>query len=125
MRVARPGRTEDVGFLHRDSWFWEHYNWPVPEGMNRTKVWIGIDVVPEKNGLMLVPGSHLGHFGFAAINLGSKVKFEPDFDPATLTYEAFPGEAGESVMFNYGTLHIGRLNTAPTTRASIEFTVMF
>ena len=125
MRVARPSRTEDVGFLHRDSWFWDHYNWPVPEGMNRTKVWIGIDVVPEKNGLMLVPGSHLGQYGFAAINLGNKVKFEPDFDTASFVYETFPGAPGECVVFNYGTLHIGRLNLAATTRVSIEFTVLY
>lgn len=125
MRVARPSRTEDVGSLHRDSWFWDHYNWPVPEGMNRTKVWIGVDVAPAQNGLMLVPGSHTGRYGFAALNLGNKVKFEPDFDPTMLGYETFPGEPGACVVFNYGTLHIGRLNTAPTTRVSIEFTVLY
>jgi hypothetical protein len=125
MRVARPGKAEDVGFLHRDSWFWEHYNWPVPEGRNRTKVWIGLDVMPEQNGLMLVPGSHRGKFGFAAVNLGNKVKFEADFDPAALPLVTFPGAAGEAVVFNYGTLHIGRLNKAATTRVSIEFTIMY
>lgn len=125
MRVARPNRTEDVGFLHRDSWFWEHYNWPLPEGRNRTKVWIGLDVIPEQNGLRLVPGSHKRRFGFAATNLGNKVKFDPDFDPSVLPLETFPGASGEAVVFNYDTLHIGKLNTAPTTRVSIEFTLMY
>ena len=32
MRLVRPHRTEDVGSLHRDAWFWEYYKWPVPAG---------------------------------------------------------------------------------------------
>ncbi len=125
MRVARPGKPEDVGYLHRDSWFWDHYNWPVPEGRNRTKVWIGLAVVPEQNGLMLVPGSHREAYGFTAKRLGNKLAFEPDFAVDTLPLVAFPGAPGEAVLFNYGTLHIGRLNVAPTTRVSIEFTILY
>ena len=98
---------------------------PVPEGRNRTKVWIGLDVEPEKNGLMLVPGSHKLDYGFSAFNLGNKIKFEPDFDPGVLPYATFPGQSGAAVVFNYGTLHIGKLNTAATSRVSVEFTILY
>jgi Phytanoyl-CoA dioxygenase (PhyH) len=125
MRAARPDKTEDVGFLHMDSWFWDYYDWPVPEGKNRTKVWVGIEVEPEANGLILVPGSHKQKYGFKATNLGNKIKFDPEFDPSTLEYTTFPGAPGETVVFNYGTLHVGKLNTAKATRVSMEFTLLY
>jgi hypothetical protein len=125
MRVARPGKVDDVGFLHRDSWFWDHYAWPVPEGRNRTKVWIGLEVEPERNGLTMVPGSHRERYRFKAYTVGNKVKFVPSFDTSVLPYATFPGRSGECVVFNYDTLHIGRLNTAATSRVSVEFTIMY
>ena len=125
MRVARPQRTEDVGFLHCDSWFWRHHEWPLPEGLNRTKVWIGLDVQPELNGLVLCPRSHLKNYDFKVSNLGYKIKFDPDFDTSELTYETFPGRSGQAVVFNYGTLHVGKLNQAAQSRTSIEFTLLY
>lgn len=125
MRATRPNMLQDVGFPHRDSWFWDYYSWPVPEGKNRTKVWMGVEVNAAQNGLSLAPGSHKRDYDFEAENLGTKIKFTPKFDIDAVEFVNFPGDEGETVAFNYGTLHVGRMNTAEKTRVSIEFTLLY
>ena len=125
IRLVRPGRREDVGSLHRDSWFWDHYGWPVAAGENRTKVWTGICVDAPRNGLMLAPGSHRLDFEHRTELAGGKVQFVPAFDWRDIGLRRFGGRAGDPVLFNYRTLHVGSLNRAETCRVSIETTIMY
>lgn len=125
LRIVRPNRREDVGSLHADHWFWETFNWAPPEGEHRTKMWTGICVEPELNGLRLAPGSHRRHAPYKVIEENGKLGFAPDFDMSQINLSKFTGAAGQPVMFNYRTLHVGSLNRAKTTRVSIEITFMY
>lgn len=125
LRVVRPGRREDVGSLHRDSWFWDHYGWPVRAGENRAKVWTGICVDAPLNGLMLAPGSHLRDCGHRVDHADGKVAFTPAFDWREIGLRRFDGRPGDPILFNYKTLHVGSLNRAQTCRVSIETTIMY
>lgn len=125
LRIVRPDRREDVGSLHADHWFWETFNWAPPSGEGRTKMWLGVCVEPEKNGLRLAPGSHRLDAPYKVMNEGGKMGFAPDFDMSKIGLCQFMGKAGQPVMFNYRTLHVGSLNRAATTRVSIEITFMY
>ncbi len=46
-RVVRPNRREDVGSLHCDSWFWDHFHFPVPKNISRVKVWVPVCGAPD------------------------------------------------------------------------------
>lgn len=124
-RFVRPNVPQDVGFLHKDDWFWQHNNWPVPAGKKRAKCWVGLVVDAGRNGLGLVPESHTGDFGFDAQAMGNKLAFIPRFNPDDLDIVRFPGPAGQPVFFNYHTLHVGSVNKGNFTRVSMEFTVLF
>lgn len=124
-RVVRPNIREDVGFLHCDHWFWEHYQWPTPADKNRLKVWVPICIDAGENGLVAVPGSHQMDLPYRTTRVGHKVAFEPGFDMAELDYRLFDRAAGTAFLFNYYMLHVGALNTTPNTRVSIEFTVLY
>ena len=124
-RVVRPHRSEDVGSLHRDDWFWRHHGTPHPAGVQRTKVWVGIHVDGPKNGLRLAPGSHRMDAPYRVDRDGAKVAFVPDFDLGKIGLAQFPGQPGEPILFNYHTLHVGSLNRAATSRVSIETTIMY
>src|SRR5690349_3296217 len=125
LRIVRPDRREDVGSLHADAWFWEHYHWAPPPGEHRTKMWLGVCVEPELNGLRLAPGSHRRPSPYRVTNEKGKVGFEPDFDMGEIGLRKFIGKAGEPIMFNYRTLHVGSLNRGKQTRVSIEVTFMY
>jgi hypothetical protein len=125
IRLVRPQRRSDVGSLHADYWFWEHYGWPVPTGENRTKMWTGIEVDAPRNGLMLAPGSHRSGWGYRTEDQGGKIAFVSEFDWREIGLKRFIGEPGEPVLFNYRTLHIGSLNLAEVCRVSIETTIMY
>src|SRR3989338_165855 len=58
-RLVRPNQTQDVGPLHADKWFWDLGHGITPSGVKRVKVWIAIVCEPYRNGLCVVPGSHL------------------------------------------------------------------
>jgi hypothetical protein len=124
-RFVRPNVQQDVGFLHKDDWFWQHNNWPVPAGKKRAKCWVGLVVDAGRNGLGLVPESHNGTFDFDAEMMGNKLAFKPRFNPDDLDIVRFPGPAGQPVFFNYHTLHVGSVNKGNLTRVSMEFTILF
>lgn len=124
-RVVRPNVREDVGSLHCDSWFWEFYKWPTPAGQNRLKVWIPICIDEGRNGLIAVPESHRESRPYRTVQVGHKIGFEPEFDIRGLDYRMFDRPEGASFIFNYHLLHVGALNTTPTSRVSIEFTVLY
>jgi hypothetical protein len=124
-RVVRPNRREDVGSLHRDSWFWDYYNFSVPAGISRAKAWVPVCGTPDLAGLLLAPGSHKGPAPYRTEKVNGKLAFVPEFDVSNIGLQRYCGGSGEPVMFNYDTLHVGSLNRADTCRVSFEVTIMF
>lgn len=125
LRIVRPNRREDVGSLHADHWFWETFNWAPPSGEHRTKMWMGVVVEPELNGLRLAPGSHRMNAPYKVVEENGKMGFAPDFDMGAIGLSKFTGKPGQPILFNYRTLHVGSFNHAKTTRVSIEITFMY
>lgn len=124
-RLVRPGREEDVGSLHRDAWFWDHYGTTIKPGAQRTKMWTGICTAPGLNGLRLAPGSHRLDAPYQVDQSGLKVAFAPLFDWREIGLAEYQSEAGRPILFNYRTLHVGSLNRADTCRVSIETTFLY
>jgi hypothetical protein len=124
-RIVRPNRREDVGTLHRDSWFWDYYEFPVPAGISRGKVWVPVCGEPDRAGLLVAPGSQKKPAPFSTAKPNGKLSFIPDFDVEQIGLQRFCGGPGDPVMFNYDTLHVGSLNRAPMCRVSFEITIMF
>jgi hypothetical protein len=124
-RVVRPNRREDVGSLHRDSWFWDYYEFSVPPGVSRAKAWVPVCGTSDLAGLLLAPGSHKGPAPYRTTKVNGKLMFVPDFDVGAIGLQRYCGNPGEPVMFNYDTLHVGSLNRADSCRVSFEITIMF
>jgi hypothetical protein len=124
-RIVRPNERSDVGSLHRDKWFWEHYDWPVPAGWGRTKAWVALAGDQKRAGLLLAPGSHRRDAPYHVAVEDNKVAFVPEFDVDAIGLRRYQGEVGEPVLFNYGVLHVGAINRAPMCRVSFEITMMF
>ena len=122
-RLVRPGIDTDIGSLHADNWFWELYNFAVPEGKSRIKIWIAICCEPGKSGLLLVPNSHQRDWEYSVIQRAgmSKPLINDGQKPRTWLFESHPGDA---VVFNYKLLHGGALTQGKLTRVSIEFTLL-
>ena len=123
-RVVRPNHREDVGALHCDSWFWDHYGFEIPEGKQRVKVWVPVYGEPQSAGLLLSPGSHLNPIPWHADKSSGKLVFVPDV-PDDLPLQRFCGDPGDTVFFNYKCLHAGALNQGADTRVSFEITILF
>ncbi|MDP3746745.1 MAG: phytanoyl-CoA dioxygenase family protein [Phenylobacterium sp.] len=124
-RLVRPGRQEDVGSLHCDSWFWDHYGTRLEDGMCRAKVWVPICVEPELNGLRLAPGSHRSPRHYTVKPGPGKVEFVPGFDIHEIGLRQYCGDVGQPILFNYRTLHVGALNRGRNSRISIETTILY
>jgi hypothetical protein len=124
-RIVRPDRREDVGSLHRDSWFWDYYGFHRPEGIGRGKVWVAVCGKPGLAGLLLAPGSQKVPAPYRTETVNGKLGFVPDFDVDNIGLQRYCGGLGEPIMFNYDTLHVGSLNRAEQCRVSFELTVMF
>jgi hypothetical protein len=124
-RIVRPNRRNDVGSLHRDSWFWEYYDFAVPAGMSRAKIWVPVCGQSDRAGLLLAPGSHRRPAPYRTEMQNGKLTFVPDFDVEKIGLKRFCGNPGDSIMFNYDTLHVGSLNRAESCRVSFEITILF
>jgi hypothetical protein len=124
-RIVRPNRREDVGSLHRDSWFWDYYGFHTPQGIGRGKVWVAVGGEPGLAGLLLAPGSQSIPAPYHTKTVNGKLAFVPDFDVDRIGLQRYCGGLGEPVMFNYDTLHVGSLNRAERCRVSFEVTIMF
>ena len=124
-RVVRPNRREDVGSLHRDAWFWDYFQFPVPPGISRVKVWVPVCGAPRQTGLLLAPGTHRQPAGYRTESVGGKLAFIPEIDPALVDLRRFAGNPGDPVMFNYDVLHVGALTRGDISRVSFEITIMF
>jgi hypothetical protein len=124
-RIVRPNRRDDVGSLHRDSWFWDYYDFPVPAGMSRAKVWVPICGQSDRAGLLLAAGSHKKPARYRTEMQIGKLTFVPDFDVEKIGLQRFCGNPGDPIMFNYDILHVGSLNRAENCRVSFEITILF
>ncbi|MEJ0017795.1 MAG: phytanoyl-CoA dioxygenase family protein [Acetobacteraceae bacterium] len=124
-RIVRPNRREDVGSLHRDSWFWDYFSFPVPEGESRAKVWVPVCGEPDQAGLLLAPGSHRKHTGYRTETNDGKLAFLPMIEDGQLDLRKFRGNPGDPVMFNYDVLHVGAMTRGDVSRVSFEITIMF
>ena len=124
-RMVRPNRREDVGSLHRDAWFWDHYGFQRPDGIARGKVWVAVTGEPGLAGLLLAPGSQNMAAPYHTETVNGKLAFVPEFDVEAIGLQRYCGALGEPIMFNYNTLHVGSLNKAEKCRVSFELTIMF
>jgi hypothetical protein len=124
-RIARPNRRSDIGFVHRDAWFWDHLGFPVPAGTARAKMWMPVCIAPGTAGLLLTPGSHRFANGYRVREIEGKLAFAPQNDPAASALRAYLGEPGDPILFNYALLHVGSLTLGKTCRVSIEMTLMY
>ena len=125
-RLVRPNIDRDVGSLHRDAWFWEidkSKGKTFPQ-YKRLKSWISINVEPGKNGLLVVPESHLkNEIKWSTIEkdggtkpvLTSKIKDEDICLLDTINNTV--------VIFDDNLLHGGSKNNGNLTRVSLEFTL--
>lgn len=125
-RLVRPG-NEDLGSPHADQWFWQigGYGKVAEFPHERIKIWMPIFAVPNKNGLMVSPGSHLKNDW----KWHSEVRYglnKPVLDESleNLNLQLLPLSPGQAVVFNDALIHGGAANLAATSRVSLEFTLL-
>jgi hypothetical protein len=127
-RLVRPNAAADVGTVHADKWFHEVTDVgdrAFPRGSETVKIWIPIFSQPGKNGLMIVPGSHLKKYRYHAEPGPGGMKPVIDEDIATIGAELMLTEPGNMLIFNEGILHGGAVNKGDQTRVSVEITMVF
>ena len=125
-RLVRPNELDDIGPLHRDSWFWAlNKNHPTPQyPFYRVKVWIPLYCEAGTNGLLLEPYSQ----NRTDILWSSEYRHglnKPvlNMDPNHLNAQLVFTNPGQAIVFNDDLLHGGALNTAEKCRISFEFTI--
>jgi hypothetical protein len=124
-RLVRPGNS-DIGPIHSDKWFWDLGHGQMPDyPCERVKIWIAIYTAPGKNGLLVIPGSHLSdHWKWhgEVINGLAKPIFDEKLEDLDIhLVETHPGQA---VVFHDKLLHGGAVNMADTCRVSMELTML-
>lgn len=127
-RLVRPNASTDVGSLHADKWFHKIMGMDYsvfPAGSVTVKIWIPIFSQSGKNGLMIVPNSHLRDWKYHAVQRGNEKKPQIDEDVATIGAQLMPTEPGNMLIFNEGTLHGGAVNMGNQSRVSVEITMVF
>ena len=126
-RLVRPKIKNDIGPLHRDSWFWD-LNDSFPKYKfrhKRLKVWIPICVENGLNGLMIEPESQKR----------KDIKFKGEMrhgikKPVLLTStdninaKLVDTNLGDVIIFDDNLIHGGAINNGIKTRVSFEFTLV-
>jgi len=120
-RLVRPNEPTDIGPLHADEWFVVVGNESMPPG-RRIKVWIAIVCESGRNGLMVVPGSHLKKWDYHGETRDGKIKPVFDGDEKELVGPLIPTDEGAAIVFHHDLIHGGVLNKGSTMRISLEFT---
>ena len=125
-RITRPNKKNDVGPLHRDSWFWEinKLNGKDFPKFKRLKSWISINVEAGKNGLLVVKGSHkIDNLKWNTIEKDGK--FKPSLETKIPEEKKMLLNTYNNcaVTFDDDLVHGGSENFGETTRVSMEFTV--
>jgi len=126
-RIVRPREANDVGPMHRDSWFWdlnESYTKP-SYSFKRIKVWIPIHINTGLNGLLVEDYSHhrkdIRFKGEERYGLKKPMLINP---PGDINSHLLKVKEGEAIIFNDNLLHGGAINKAEKCRVSIEFTML-
>lgn len=127
-RLVRPDAVTDVGSLHADKWFHDVMGMDdtaFPPGSTTVKIWIPIFSVPGKNGLLIVPNSHLREWRYHGVPGRGGMKPHIDEDVDNIGAELMLTDPGNMLIFNEGTLHGGAVNRGGETRVSVEITMVF
>ena len=122
-RLVRPGAAQDVGPVHADRWFWDLGNGVTPPGVERVKIWIAVVTQPGRNGLQVVPGSHMRDYRWHGEERDGIRKPVFDEDQEQIGLELLEFVPGQAIVFNDSLLHAGAVNQGSTTRVSVEFTL--
>lgn len=125
-RLVRPGAKTDVGGMHTDRWFHDILGNGEPlYGKDETtiKMWLPVFTESGRNGLYVVPGSHLKNWSVKYTS-GDDGFRRPSLDEPLADNEKYlvPVQSGQAVLFNENLLHGGAVNAGLTTRVSIEIT---
>lgn len=124
-RLVRPDAPGDVGDLHADCWFHRMmgmYGRAFPAQCFTLKIWIPVITEPGRNGLLLVPGSHLREWRHSTRWVNGQPK--PQFDDVA-DAQLIPAAPGEALIFHERLLHGGAVNRGNHTRVSCEITLVF
>tara|TARA_B100001250_G_scaffold410897_1_gene438295 strand:- start:194 stop:937 length:744 start_codon:yes stop_codon:yes gene_type:complete len=126
-RLVRPNQDNDIGPLHRDSWFWElNPDFKKPDyNFKRIKVWIAIFTEKGLNGLLVEDFSHkrddIIWSGEKRGNINKPNLLTSSID---LNPKLVPRSPGETIVFHDKLLHGGALNVGIKSRISMEFTMI-
>ena len=126
-RLVRPNQKNDVGPLHRDSWFWElNKDFPTPNyNFYRLKVWISLFIEPGLNGLKVEPCSQrredIRWKGELRNGIQKPILLSEEKELSPILLETGPGQ---SIVFNDNLIHGGALNKGSNSRVSVEFTML-
>ncbi len=126
-RLVRPSNENDVGPLHRDTWFHGAFNMGYgmfAEGVKTVKIWVPIYCELGKSGLALAKGSHLKEWKYHVEVVDGLPRPKLDEDPSTVGAALVPVEAGNLIIFNENVLHGGVVNAGNKTRVSAEITMV-
>ena len=126
-RLVRPHHETDVGGLHADSWYLDHFKDAqgplIGEKEYTLKCWIPIEVEPGLNGLEVVPDSHSREWRTQTTQRPglSRPHIEIDEPVRTRLLSTKPGNV---VIFNDKLLHGGVVNRGEHSRVSAEITLV-
>ena len=126
-RITRPKESQDIGPVHRDSWFWKLNDQFIKPKYPffRVKVWIAIYSEPGKNGLLVEPDSHKRKDIIWDSNLRDGIaKPLLDQDKNILNMKLINSKPGQVIIFNDDLLHGGSPNNGNNCRVSLEFTML-
>ncbi len=126
-RIVRPNQSNDIGPLHRDSWFWKlNKSFKKPSyKFKRIKVWMAIITEPGLNGLMIEEYSHkrndIKWSGELRHNIQKPVLIT---ELSELKPVLIDREPGQLIVFHDDLLHGGAINMGKKSRISLEFTML-
>ena len=127
-RIVRPNKSDDIGPLHADAWFWTlNPDWKNnSKELRRTKVWIPLQCEESLNGLHVIPRSHKHTSKYAYNKVTSNNKSKPviQSQPEKEDLLLLSPEYGSLVIFDDNLVHGGALNNGRYPRISIEFTCL-
>lgn len=126
-RLVRPEAADDVGPLHADSWFHETVNGGVgqfPPHEVTVKLWIALVTEPGRNGLLVVPDSHVAGVGHSTVERDGTAKPQIGELPEGLQPVLVEATPGTIIAFNDRLIHGGALNLGSRTRVSAEITLV-
>lgn len=123
-RISRPHSPTDVGPLHKDSWFWNvNPDWDISTRSTRYKVWVPLQCEPLRNGLFVLPGSHLNDsFIYETTKIADKFKPLIINPPSQEDLLLLTPDLGSYIIFHDNLLHGGANNLGTYPRISFEFT---